>query len=269
VTRTETWSTAISAIDRGDLAALRTLLSAHPELVRDRSDEGGEAYFARPYLSWFVAENPIRNGTLPPNIADVARELLAAAKREGTLREQVDYGLELVASGCVPREQNVQIALMDAFLDAGADGASALRTALPHKELVAARHLLARGTPKTLLAVASFGEEDAIAVLGPAASAGVRHDALMCAAVNGQPAAISALLALGVDLDAYGSQGMHSHTTALHQAVASGVLASVECLVRAGADRNRRDRANDGTALGWAKYFKHDAIVRYLSELTP
>jgi peptide-methionine (S)-S-oxide reductase len=211
----ETWSSAIAAIDRGDVTSLRGLLAAHPELVRDRSDEG-EGYFARPYLSWFVAENPIRSGKLPSNIADVARELLAAAAREGTLREQVDHGMALVASGCVPREQNVQAALLDAFFDAGAEPLPALR-----------------------------------------------------AAVNGQPEAISTLLALGVDIDAYGGEGMHSHATVLHQAVASGVLASVQRLIAGGADRTIEDRGFGGTALGWAKHFGHAAIVRYLEELPP
>ena len=74
---------AVATIDAGDVSALEALLTAHPELVSDRLDfdEGycGEAYFRHPYLLWFVAENPIRNGKLPENIAQVTRTIIEAA----------------------------------------------------------------------------------------------------------------------------------------------------------------------------------------------
>src|SRR5438445_2855547 len=93
---------AVSAIDAGDLSALEDLLAKHPKLVRDRIDCGA-GYFRQPYLLWFVAENPIRNGKLPRNIAQVTRAILQAAERErvDSLREQLDYALGLVCSGRV------------------------------------------------------------------------------------------------------------------------------------------------------------------------
>ena len=44
-----------------------------------------------------VAEDPVPNGQLPGNIADVTRAIIRAAERESaeTLREQVDYALRL------------------------------------------------------------------------------------------------------------------------------------------------------------------------------
>src|ERR1700693_3471061 len=82
---------AVNAIDSGDAGRLERLLVEDPGLVRDRVD-GGEGYFHRPYLLWFVAENPVRNGRLPANIAEVARAIIGAAKREGaeSVQEQLD-----------------------------------------------------------------------------------------------------------------------------------------------------------------------------------
>ena len=113
---------AVSAIDAGDVNALEHLLATQPRLVRDRID-CGEGYFRRPYLFWFVAENPIRNGRLPGNIVEVTRAILKAAERQrvDSLGEQVDYALQLVCSGRVARECGVQRELIDVLGDAGAD----------------------------------------------------------------------------------------------------------------------------------------------------
>src|SRR4051812_19624739 len=105
---------AVAAIDAGDVEALERLLAAHPRLVLDRIDYG-EGYFRQPYLLWFVAENPVRQGKLPRNIAQVTRAILAAAKRQGvdSLQKQLDYALGLVCSGRIPRECGVQRELID------------------------------------------------------------------------------------------------------------------------------------------------------------
>ena len=97
---------AVSAIDAGDVSTLKRLLTTHPELVNERLDSPGgwlrekvgealEGYFRRPYLLWFVAEDPVRNGKLPRNIVPVARTIIEAARREGvdSLQEQLDYAL--------------------------------------------------------------------------------------------------------------------------------------------------------------------------------
>src|SRR5574341_337601 len=131
--RDEVFRAAVSAIDAGDVAALARLLSEHPELVRDRLDAPGawlrdrvgaalDGFFQQPYLLWFVAEDPVRNDRLPPNIADVTRAIIRAAQREGvpSLQEQLDYALRLVSWSPVAPRCGVQIELIDALVDAGA-----------------------------------------------------------------------------------------------------------------------------------------------------
>jgi len=260
------WRDAVAALDAGDLARLEALLDEHPGLARDRL-EAFEGYFARPYLLWFVAENPIRNRRLPANVAEVTRALLAAAQRAGTRAAQVGGALGLVASGCVPREQGVQLELIDVLAAAAtrADLDAAMEAALPHRELAAAERLLERGATLTLAAAASTGRLDDVDRLGPAADRAERHKALMCAAVNAQPEAIRRLVLLGVDLDAYGAPGYHAHSTALHQAVNFGGLTTVQVLVEAGARLDVRDTGFDGTPLGWARHFGYADIAEYLS----
>ena len=101
---------AVAAIDAGDVETLNRLLTEHPALPGERLESPGawlrdtvgdalDGFFKRPYLLWFVAEDPVRNASLPPNIAVVARTIIDAARRQavGTLQEQLDYALTLVS----------------------------------------------------------------------------------------------------------------------------------------------------------------------------
>ena len=245
---------AVGAIDAGDVAALERLLAVHPRLVRDRIDGGGEGYFRDPYLLWFVAENPVRNGTLPANIAEVTRTILRAAKSESpeTFQEQIDYALGLVCSGRVPRESGVQGPLIDVLADSGARPDGALLPALAHREIAAVERLLSRGAALTLPAAVGTGRTTDVARLGRTASAEDRQIALAAAALYGDAAALGDLIALGVDLNAYSPAGFHPHATALHHAVDSGSLDAVKTLVESGADLAAKDRLYQGTPLDWA-----------------
>ena len=256
---------AVAAVDAGDVRALDALLAAHPELVRDRLEQG-EGYFRRPYLLWFVAENPVRTGRLPANVAEVARTILRAAERGrvGSLGEQRDYALSLVCSGRVPRECGVQRELLDLLVDAGADPNGALVPALAHRELAAAGRLLERGATLTLLAAACTGRTADVARLAPGASAAEREAALVGAAFNGRAAPVAALLALGADPSAFGAPGFHDHATALHHAVDSKSLDVVAALADAGASLDVKDRIYGATPLGWAEYLGHAEIAEYL-----
>lgn len=256
---------AVAAMDAGDVAGLQALLSAHPRLLRERAD-CGEGYFHHPYLLWFVAENPVRNGRLPANVARVAQAIVRAAEREGveSLPGQLDCTLGLVCSGRVPRECGVQGELIDVLMDAGAQPDGAMRAAVAHGEVDAVRHLLRRGAPLTLAAAAALGDADGVARLLPASSAGDRGDALIAAALRGHPHVLRTLVASGVEVSAYGAEGFHPHATALHQAVASGSLDAVRVLVDAGADLRLRDRIYRGTALDWAVHLEHPEIAAYL-----
>ena len=127
------FSEAVSAIDRGSVDDLERLIAQRPSLVRDRLEEPGawlrdkvgtalDGFFARPYLLWFIAEDPVRNGTLPGNIADVAATIVRAIGREAMdgSQEQIDYALRLVAWSWIARDCGVQLGLIDVLLDAGA-----------------------------------------------------------------------------------------------------------------------------------------------------
>lgn len=257
---------AVDAIDAGDADRLERLLANDPGLVRDRAD-GGEGYFRRPYLLWFVAENPIRNGRLPANIADVTRVLLRAAEGVESRQEQIDYALGLVCSGRVARECGVQRELIDVLGDAGADLNGALRPAFAHREVAAAERLLERGAAPGLTAAVCLGRIGDVARLAPASSAGERQEAFAAAALYGNARALAILIGLGVDVSAYNPPGFHDHGTALHHAVDSGSLDAVRVLVEAGADRGARDRIYQGTPLDWAEYLGRVEIAAYLRKM--
>jgi peptide-methionine (S)-S-oxide reductase len=258
---------ALAAMDRGDVPALEHLLAEHPGLVRERA-EHPEEYFRRPFLLWFVAENPVRHGRLPANIADAARVVVEAARRErvDTLQVQLDYALALVCSGRVPRESGVQQALIDALADAGADVTEALEPALAHREHGAVEHLLRRGARPTLALAASRGQASEVARRAPDASPRDLQAGLIAAASDGQAPVIPELLRHGAQLDGYGPDGFHPHATALHQAVAAGSLAVVRTLVEAGAALTLKDSIHDGTPLDWAEYLQRPEIAAYLKE---
>jgi Ankyrin repeats (3 copies) len=266
---------AVSAIDAGDVTALERLLAAHPRLVRDRlaspgawlrDNVGGalEGFFRDPYLLWFVAEDPVRTGKLPRNIAQVTRAIIQAAEREGvdTLREQLAFTLHLAVCSPVERESGLQLELIDALIAAGASPDATL-DALICQNLVAAEHLLERGARVTLPTVVCLGRWGEIPRLARTASAEEKQIALAAAALNGKAEGLAALIDVGVDLDAY-STGFYTHATPLHHAVWSGALDAVKALVEAGARLDTRDHAEQATPLGWAEYAqgKHEGGER-------
>jgi Ankyrin repeats (3 copies) len=267
---------AVSAIDAGDVASLERHLAEHPRLVRDRLDSAGawlrdkvggalDGFFRQPYLLWFVAEDPVRNGKLPRNIALVARTIIEAAKREGvdSLQEQLDYALRLVCWSWIAREVGVQIELIDVLIDAGAsvDGRTVYQSrfgthsdsAIYNGNFAAAEHLLERGAPLTLSTALCLGRWADVERLAPTATLGEKQDAFVQAALSGKAEALRRMLALGVDPTTVSARNQ-SHGTALHHAVWSGSLDAVKVLVEAGADLQRRDTIYDGTPLGWAKH---------------
>ena len=91
------------------MTGLRALLKANPKLVHQHVLFEGGNYFRSPTLLEFVAENPVRHGSLPSNIAEVTRAILDADPNIAALNET----LMLVATGSVARESKVQIPLID------------------------------------------------------------------------------------------------------------------------------------------------------------
>ena len=269
---------AVSAIDAGDVRELEQLVAVDPRLVRERLDTPGawlrdkvgsalDGFFQRPYLLWFVAEDPARNGRLPGNIADVTRVILRAAEREGveTLREQLDYALRLVSWSWIARDSNVQIELIDVLIDAGAVLDGNPENALVNGNVAAAEHLVARGAPVSLATALCLARWDDVRRLALTASAEDKQFGLVLAALKGKADALAKVIDLGVDLNAP-CANLHSHATALHHAVYSGSLDAVKVLVEAGADLDTKDTIYEGTPLGWAEYGKQVEIAEFLRE---
>lgn len=250
---------ALACLEAGDGAGLEAHLAAHPRLLTEViALEGPDpgAYFAEPRLLWFVAENPVRHGRLPANIADLAARIAARMRAAGApgLQRDLDTALALAASGCVPRDCGVQRPLIAALVAAGADPAQAMRTALAHREQDAAEALLEAGAPLSLTAAAGLGRIADLHERTADASGPELQEALAIAAANGQAAAIAALLAAGAEPNRRCPEGCHAHSTPLQQAVSIGAGEAVRVLLKAGADPELRDTLFGGDAWGWAHH---------------
>ena len=275
---------AVSAIDAGDVATLERLLAAHPRLVRDRLDSPGawlrdkvgnalDGFFKHPYLLWFVAEDPVRNGTLPKAIGSVARTIIGAAQREAvdSFQEQIDHALRLVCWSWIARECGVQVELIDVLLDAGAspDGRTTYEgrygthgdAAIYNRNYAAVEHLLTRGASLTLTTALCLRRWDEVDRLAQGATLEEQQSAFVQAAMNGQAEALSRMLALGMSATTVSARNQ-SHATAVHHAVWSGSVEAVKVLVDAGADLTRRDTIYDGTPLGWAMHCEQTDAAR-------
>ena len=258
---------AVSAIDAGDIPKLERLITTHAELVRERLASPGawlrdtvggalDGFFQRPYLLWFVAEDPVRNGKLPANIAEVARAIIYAARRQdaSTLQEQLDYTLTLVSWSWIARQCGVQIDLIDVLVDAGAVTDGNPNNALVNGNFAAADHLVKRGAKLTLAAALCLGRWDDVDRLVTTASEHQKQFSFVLSALNGKAEALRRMIRGGVDLNSP-SEDLYSHGTPLHHAVSSGSLEAVEVLVEAGAELRTKDSAWGGTPLGWAEHY--------------
>jgi len=268
----------VSAIDRGDLNALQDLLIKHPDLaverlrnpgawLRDQIEGPLNSFFHDPYLLWFVAEDPVRNDTLPSNIAEIATTIIGAAERQspGSLNHQITYALRLVAWSSVARRCMVQIPLIDVFVNAGAPTDGVSNDALVNGNIEAAEHLIKRGAKLTLPTAVCLGYMDEAARLVTAATLDEKQFSLVLSALNGKENGVAAMLRNGADINK-SSANLFAHATPLHHAVFSGSLKSVQLLVEAGANLHVRDTIYNGTPLGWAEYGRHEAIAEFLKE---
>jgi Ankyrin repeats (3 copies) len=263
VIRDTIFADAVAAIDAGDIAKLDSLISQHPHLVADRLVTEEPGYFADPYLLWFVAGNPIRNARLPANITDVAMAIVDHIDGAGvsSRQAQLDYAVGLVATGRIPRECGVQLALIDALIARGAPP-SGLDSAVAHNEMEAARRLIHHGAPVTLAAAIALDLPDAH-TLASASDTGARANALLIAASLGKTDGVRLLLAAGADPNLR-SQNIHRHATALHQAALTGDAELCTLLLNAGASLTARDDIWNGTPAGWAEHAGHSDLARLL-----
>lgn len=255
---------AVDLLDAGNAAGLRAHLKKYPDLAQRRAVFEGGNYFQNPTLLEFIAENPVRHGTLPPNIVEVARVILDAGASQSARHE----ALGLVSTGRVPRECGVQLALIDLLCDAGADPHAAAHAAALHGELDALNALIARGAPMDLPVAAALGRlEDARRLLGTA-SAQDRHLALSLAADLGHLEIVRLLLDAGEDPNRYNPVG-HSHTTPLHQAAGRGHEEIVRLFVQRGARTDLKDILWHATPADWAHHAGKLEIEAFLRRHHP
>jgi Ankyrin repeats (3 copies) len=251
---------AVDLLDAGDVAGLRACLNEHRQLSLAHVIFEGENYFRNPTLLEFVAENPIRHGTLPANILEIAKVILHA----GADRSAINETLGLVCSGRVARECGVQIPLIDLLCDRGADPESAMQPAMGHGEFEAVQALLHRGARMTLPVAAALGRDEDARRLLPGAGNHERHCALALAAQFGHADIARMLLDSGEDPSRYNPAGYHSHSTPLHQAALAGHQAVVHLLVERGAKLDIPDIMWKGTPADWAAHAGKTELEKYL-----
>lgn len=264
---------ALALLDAGEVELLHDMVIAKPLLLREvvQLDPAPPAYFAKPRLLWFIAENPIRNNTLSDRVVETTSALIQAARAVDVPSYTTDLTvtLGLVATGCVARQCGVQRALIETLSRAGGDANTPLLGAAAHGELEACEALLAQGASLTAPVAAAMGrEEDLARELAAAEAQGDRtlnlQRALALAAVNGQAGCVRLALEAGADPNQMNPPGCHAHSTPLHQAVNRGHLDSVRTLIEAGADPSIKDRMFSGDALGWARHMGRGEIEAYL-----
>jgi len=253
---------AVDLLDSGNAQGLHTHLAANPALVHQRVPFEGYPYFTNPALLEFIAENPIRNGTLPANIAEIAKVILEAGAK--TDQHALNETLGLVCSGRVARERGVQLPLIDLLCDFAADPNYAMSAALAEGEFEAVNALLRRGARMDLPVAAALGREEDTRRLFPTASSEDRHRALALASQFGHAAIVQLLLDAGEDPNRYNPPGFHAHSTPLHQAALAGHEEVVRVLVERAARLDVKDTMWQGTPADWAKHENRREVEQYL-----
>jgi hypothetical protein len=254
---------AVDLLDGGDAAGLREHLKRHPKLVHQRPEFEGWNYFRNPTLLEFIAENPVRHGSLPKNIVEVAKVILDAGPDQASRNTT----LALAATGSVALQTGATVPLIELLCEYGADPDEAINAAALHGSLLAVRTLLQLGARMTLPIAAALNSVADVQRLLVSANREERHLALAIASQIGWTDVVRALLDAGEDPNRYNPVGGHSHTTPLHQAALIGNDALVHLFIERGASPNTRDLMWGGTPADWAKHEGHTEVEAYLRGL--
>jgi len=255
-----TFRRAVELLDAGDVAGLRTHLNQYPHLARQHVVFEGGNYFRYPALLEFVAENPVRHGTLPDNIVRAAEVILDAGVEQSVL----DETLMLVSTGRVPRECGKQLPLIDLLCDRGANPNNALHATSLHGEFEALRALIKCGARIDLPVAAALGHIEEFRRLLPDTNSEGRHLALALAAQFGHVEIVRLLLDAGEDPNRFNPVGGHSHSTPLHQAAGAGHNELVRLLVERGARLDLKDILWRATPADWARHEGKTDVEAYL-----
>lgn len=271
---------ASEAVITGDAALLRELLQTSSGLIRARSSRrtSNDPEVHGATLLHYIAANGIETyrQRTPPNALEIARTLLDAGADPNALAGM--YGgecatLPMLVSSSPPAEAGLQTPLTELLLDYGADpngsGAgkwiSPLMTALVFGFRDTAEVLARRGARVDCLAAAAgLGWTAEVASMLAHADAEERQRALALAAQLGHTQIVARLLDAGADPDVFNPDGMHSHSTPLHQAALAGHLDVVRVLVNHGARTDIPDKLWNGTPRNWAEHSGRTPVIDYL-----
>lgn len=254
------FSEAVQCIDTGSVQELKRILSKHPSLARQHVYFNASDYFGQPGLLQFVAQNPIRQETMP-NAIDIAKTIIDA----GATKRDLTETLVLVSTGRIPRENKVQIPLIYLLLKHGAEIPSLIEV-LAHGEFEAVEAILSCGGQVTLPVAAGLGQLAEFESLLPSSRVLERHIALAFSAQFGRTTILKRLLDEGEDPNRYNPPGTHAHSTPLHQAVIHQQEEAVKVLLDAGARTDIPDILFQGTAVGWAEYAKLSSMIALLTQ---
>jgi hypothetical protein len=267
---TEGFRQALAAMDAGDLAGLRAVLTAHPQVVHERADTDTppyESYFRGATLLHHVAGNPIR-GPLPPNIVDVARTLIEAGADLKALCGDKGGGtvMGLVASAAQMAESGLYKPMIDLLIESGyrfEDEPRLLAACLYHtvecqRQREVGEYLAAKGAKVDLVFAAALGRTDLVASL--IAGDDRVAEALVWAAMNGRDLTVAQLLDLGADVNGR-AHVSGADITPLHGAAWAGWDSTARLLLERGADITLRDTEHEGTPVGWAAYCRKHNVV--------
>ncbi len=247
---------AVDLLDAGDADGLREHLAMHPQLVHQHVSFDGN-YFTRPTLLHFTAENPVRHGKLPANICDLVDVIVDAgadvnASSHPDRRETV---IALVASGCVPRQCGLTVALLENLVQHGADPNDGFGAGLGHGETLACLTLHRLGAELNLAGAAGLGLTDQVQQMLAGADEAQRRMALAAAVTHHQVESVRLLLQAGVDPKPFNPEGFHAHGTPLHHAASGNDVKIARLLLDHGARFDApADKLFGGHPADWAAH---------------
>jgi ankyrin repeat protein len=271
---------AAEAVITGDTETLARMLRSAPDLVSARSSRVTcfDPPVHRATLLHYIAANGVENHRQrsPKNAVEIARTLLEAGADPNALADM--YGgkcttLSMLASSSPPAEAGLQVPLIETLLDYGADPneqgdgkwVSPIMTALVFGFKDAAATLARRGARVDRLAIAAgLGAAAEARSLLPDADPAERQRAFAVAAQLGHRDVVRMLLEAGESPNRYNPEGMHAHSTPLHQAALAGHDSVVRMLVESGARLDIPDKLWKSTPRGWAEYSGRHELAEYL-----
>jgi hypothetical protein len=263
------FESAVEAIITGDLTTLKRLLRENPVLVRARSTREHQAT-----LLHYVGANGVEgyHQKTPANAVKIAELLL---KTGAEVDADLDYGpsgrrlyperagsttLGMVATSVHPAKAGLQIALLEALLDAGAaidgvqGGWNPLIAALHNGRGEAAEFLAKRGARMDLEGAAGVGRLDSVksffnkdGSLRPNATKARMESGFMWACEYGRTKVVAFLIRKGIEVRAqpHGETGLHWAAYGGHSDIVKLLLKRKSCV-------DAKDERYGATPLGWA-----------------